>query len=330
MYTASSVLALRDKLLAKGASKAAVIRELAPKCTGWPYVFGAWGCECTPANRREYADRCRANHPDYAEKIVKACPVLSGKQPACDGCKWVDTLCCDCRGYTHMLLEWVGLQLYGDTVSTQKETKANWVLTGDVSEMPGGLVCCLFRTGHTGMGLGGGSTSDCSTSVREGTMPGSPKWTEFGIPAGLYTNAELLAAGVTFDPARNIPTIRRGATGERVKWLQLMLNEESGAGLAVDGNFGAKTETALKVFQNAHGLTADGICGPKTWAALGWEDQLEKPPAEQPEAPEEPEAPQKMVAVPEEELFDMMGYLEEMAECLARLSEMIGKWIEGG
>ena len=39
-------------------------------------------------------------------------------------------------------------------------------------------------------------------------------------------------------------------------------------GLDVDGDYGAKTKQAVAAFQSASGLTADGICGPKTWAAL--------------------------------------------------------------
>jgi peptidoglycan hydrolase-like protein with peptidoglycan-binding domain len=39
-------------------------------------------------------------------------------------------------------------------------------------------------------------------------------------------------------------------------------------GVVVDGNFGAKTEAAVRAFQRAHGLVPDGIVGPKTWVAL--------------------------------------------------------------
>ena len=38
---------------------------------------------------------------------------------------------------------------------------------------------------------------------------------------------------------------------------------------AVDGNFGATTERAVKNFQDEMNLEDDGIVGPETWAMLG-------------------------------------------------------------
>ena len=35
-----------------------------------------------------------------------------------------------------------------------------------------------------------------------------------------------------------------------------------------DGHFGPKSEKATVAYQIAHGLTADGVVGPLTWAAL--------------------------------------------------------------
>ena len=64
-----------------------------------------------------------------------------------------------------------------------------------------------------------------------------------------------------------LPVLRKGDKGEVVKTLQKKLNE-FGYKLVVDGDFGAGTETALKDYQKKNGLTADGICGPATWAAL--------------------------------------------------------------
>ena len=58
------------------------------------------------------------------------------------------------------------------------------------------------------------------------------------------------------------PTLRRPATGELVKLMQAKI------GVIPDGNFGPKTEAALRAFQLAHGLVPDGIVGPKMWAVL--------------------------------------------------------------
>jgi putative chitinase len=56
---------------------------------------------------------------------------------------------------------------------------------------------------------------------------------------------------------------------ERVKWLQQALNDlGAGPQLIVDGRFGPATRKAVINFQSAAGLTADGIAGPVTEAAI--------------------------------------------------------------
>ena len=58
-------------------------------------------------------------------------------------------------------------------------------------------------------------------------------------------------------------TIKLGSKGESVKILQRVLN------LTVDGDFGPKTDKAVRDFQKKNKLIVDGEVGPKTWAALG-------------------------------------------------------------
>jgi len=57
--------------------------------------------------------------------------------------------------------------------------------------------------------------------------------------------------------------LKLGSQGKEVKELQEFL------GISVDGDFGPKTEAAVKKWQSANGLKADGIVGPKTWDAMG-------------------------------------------------------------
>ncbi len=59
----------------------------------------------------------------------------------------------------------------------------------------------------------------------------------------------------------NMKTIRKGSKGKGVRIWQIIV------GVEADGIFGSDTETATKVFQRTHGLTADGIVGPKSWKA---------------------------------------------------------------
>lgn len=63
-------------------------------------------------------------------------------------------------------------------------------------------------------------------------------------------------------------TLRRGSKGEAVVALQKRLRELGYHSGAVDGEYGLLTERSVKVFQSEHGLTVDGIAGPKTIEAM--------------------------------------------------------------
>lgn len=64
----------------------------------------------------------------------------------------------------------------------------------------------------------------------------------------------------------SLPRVLMGSRGEAVrKWQTLM--QKMGAKVQADGLFGATTQAATMAFQRKSNLPADGIVGPKTWAA---------------------------------------------------------------
>ena len=62
---------------------------------------------------------------------------------------------------------------------------------------------------------------------------------------------------------------RRGSSGSVVSQIQTKLKNWGYYKYDVDGIFGSRTEAAVKSFQSRNGLTADGIVGSATLAALG-------------------------------------------------------------
>ena len=67
--------------------------------------------------------------------------------------------------------------------------------------------------------------------------------------------------------------LARGSTGDAVRALQEEfrfrdLSGDPDRALAVDGIFGPRTAAAVRGFQQALGITVDGIVGPLAWRAL--------------------------------------------------------------
>jgi len=71
--------------------------------------------------------------------------------------------------------------------------------------------------------------------------------------------------------------LKKGDNNENVKLMQQKLGIEPAV-----TNFGPKTEAAVKAWQAAHGLDADGIVGDKTWAMIMAEGQSIPAPVETP------------------------------------------------
>ena len=66
--------------------------------------------------------------------------------------------------------------------------------------------------------------------------------------------------------------LKKGDNNENVKLMQQKLGIEPAV-----TNFGPKTEAAVKAWQAAHGLAADGIVGPATWAKIMGESTVVVP-----------------------------------------------------
>lgn len=86
----------------------------------------------------------------------------------------------------------------------------------------------------------------------------------FRAGALLCLTAILLAA---LTPA--LAAYRQGSRGEEVRTIQTKLKRWGYYTGSVDGIYGSETAEAVRYFQRQNGLTADGICGSRTLAALG-------------------------------------------------------------
>ena len=236
-------------------NKAQTVIEAAKNQIGSPYVFGAWGQLCTPSMRKKYA----GYNPSHKEAIYRKCPVLNGKAPDCEGCRYEGKRAFDCRGFTHWCLKQVGIDIAGSGATSQWNTSANWAQKGTIDEMPD-VVCCVFKQDgkvmqHTGMHIGGGQIIHCSVDVQTGAIT-DRGWTHYAIPAGLY---EEVGAKVV---------LRQGSRGDQVKQLQEWLNQLGYDCGTVDGIYGEKTAKAVKKFQGDNGLSIDGIAGEKTQTSI--------------------------------------------------------------
>lgn len=80
----------------------------------------------------------------------------------------------------------------------------------------------------------------------------------------------ILAVGIVFYNNSTEETLSRyGSSGSEVRDIQTKLKNWGYYVGSVDGIYGSRTVAAVKSFQRKNGLTADGIAGPSTLAAMG-------------------------------------------------------------
>ena len=96
-------------------------------------------------------------------------------------------------------------------------------------------------------------------SVDNGTIPTIPGQT--AAPATPQPQS-------TISGATSSGTLKQGSSGPEVSQLQTRLKELEYYTGSVDGKFGGATVNALRAFQSANNLTADGVAGPSTLNAI--------------------------------------------------------------
>ena len=270
MNSASDVDALVEQWRTQGKTKEQIIVSCAEAELGWPYVWGAVGAQCTPEKRKYYAGRPNCP-PQDAKNAINRCQALNGSGKYCGGCEFypnnMRTLIDDCQGFVKQVCSRVGISFAGGGCTSMWDSASNWSEKGAISQMPD-RVCMVFQRDpsnqqkmqHIGIHVGGGNIIECAKTVKRSTVSGNKAWTHYAIPKGL--------GGDT--PMPTHPTLRKGASGPDVVECQndlLHLGYDLSP-YGADGKYGNTTIREVKKFQTASGLTADGICGQKTWAAL--------------------------------------------------------------
>ena len=193
------------------------------------------------------------------------------------GSKWIGKIVTDCSGLFSWAFNSLGGYIYHgsntiwDKYCVRQGDLKNGKRTDGQDLLPGTAVFCCHdgRRTHVGLYVGGGQVIEAAGTV-SGVIIGkvtNRKWVEWGMLKGVDYGVTVQENAAAQDGR---PTLRKGAKGEFVTLLQTtLINRGYDVGsTGADGDFGARTERAVQVFQRANGLTVDGIVGPKTWSAL--------------------------------------------------------------
>jgi hypothetical protein len=112
------------------------------------------------------------------------------------------------------------------------------------------------------------SASGSSVTTIEGNTSLSSNTNGGGVMRRVRNISLVIGAVRPAYEAQDKPVLKKGSKGELVRELQTRLNSLGFNCGTVDGDFGPKTDSAVRAFQKAAKIGVDGIVGPQTWAAL--------------------------------------------------------------
>ena len=258
--------------------------ELAAKCKEIAqnyktlYVLGCFGAPMNASNKDRYS-----NNLEYNRKTTRTVKIKSAT---------ASTFGFDCVCLIKSILwGWVGDTSHQYGGATYKSNgvpdidetamiKACSDVTTDFSSIQVGEA--VWMPGHIGVYIGDGLAVESTPSWKDGVQITAVHniGTKSGYNGRTWTKHGKLPY-VTYEKARvetkeektvniEMTILRKGSKGEQVKTLQrllIALGYDLG-GYGADGDFGGKTDTAVRAFQKAKKLTVDGIVGKNTWDKL--------------------------------------------------------------
>ena len=161
-------------------------------------------------------------------------------------------------GYTVGVDSWFGQQ----TLNAVRQFQSNQGLVVD-GNVGSNTWARLEQNPPAGTGTG----TETGTGTGTGIGTGTGTETGTGTGTGIGTGTETGTGTGTGTTTGSRPTLRRGDTGEDVKYMQELLIMQ-GYFLTADSIFGPMTEAHVRDLQRSFGLSVDGVVGPQTWNAL--------------------------------------------------------------
>lgn len=226
---------------------------------GWGYIYGTAGVVWT-ASRQSALQAKYAADPAGNSNL---------RYSATYGSKWIGKHVADCSGLFAWAFRELGGSIYhGSNTIWRKYTTRTGTIREGVALRPGTAVFLhngAKRT-HIGLYVGGDSVIEAKGTKAGVVMSSLSDWDEWGELRGVHYDGdeEVIPMG----------TLRRGSRGDEVSELQEMLSALGYDCGKADGVYGAKTEAAVRAFQQAEGLAVDGIAGQMTRTALqaAWDE----------------------------------------------------------